>query len=200
MTLGWKEWKLSDILYGVVVPLIVAFVIIAFPVALRPTLNAIDPSHTLEAIFVYGVEEAVLIVAVPMLLGLVWNQWAGGASGFLLGCVYALTTFDIFGLQGDTNVFLLGYVMSGTLTGYIAGSLNKGSFSFLRMVISGLVAAVIGGLFLFITYKLPQPIDMATNIPYTLFITILPRIIFGIIVPIFAKVFSWYGVTPRHMS
>ncbi|MEM3050876.1 MAG: hypothetical protein QXJ40_02165 [Candidatus Bathyarchaeia archaeon] len=36
------------------------------------------------------IEEMVVIVAVPLLLGLVWNRWAGGASGFLLGSIYAM--------------------------------------------------------------------------------------------------------------
>jgi hypothetical protein len=41
---------------------------------------------------------------------------------------------------------------------------------------------------------------MATDIPYNTFIIMLPRIIYGIVMPIIVKVFSWYGITPRRMS
>ena len=202
MTSSWKEWKLGDILYGVVVPLIVALVIIAFPVYLRPAIHAIDPSLILESILVTGLEEAILLAGVPMLLGLLWNQWAGGASGFLLGSIYALSTFQMYGLSGDKNFFLLGYVLSAMLIGYIAGALNKVSFSFIRMLIAGLVATIIGGLFVYLSMLLPgQPINMAApDYAYSLFLVMLPRIIYGIVIPIIAKVFSWFGLTPRRMS
>ena len=209
MTLSWKEWKLGDILYGIAVPLIVALVIIIWPTVVGPALHNVDTSDTLKSILVYGVEDAILLVAVPMLMGLVWNQWAGGASGFLLGSIYAISTYQLYGLQGDQNVFVLGYVVSAMLIGYVAGALNKGSSSFLRMVVSGLVAAIIGGLFLYFTYvvpsdiinAVPQPINMAApDYTYSLFITLLPRIIFGIIIPIIAKFFTLFGVTPRKMS
>jgi hypothetical protein len=201
MTLSWKEWKLTDILYGIVVPVIVALVIIAFPTAIKTALHGIDPSAGLESILVFGLEEVILIVAVPMLLGLVWNQWAGGAAGFLLGSIYALAQSSLYATYGAgyaTDISLLGYVVSAMLIGYIAGALNKGSFTFLRMIIAGLLASIVGGLFLFLAYSI-SPLHMTTG-AYGFFITMLPRIIFGIIIPIIAKLFSWFGVTPRRMS
>jgi hypothetical protein len=188
--------------------LIAALVIIIFPTLVGPALHGVDVGGTLESILVWGIEEAILIVGVPMLIGLVWNQWAGGAAGFLLGSIYSISTYQLYGLSGTQHIFLLGFVVSAMLIGYVAGAMNKGSFSFLRMIISGLTAAIVGGLFLFFTYKIPfdiinaipQPVDMAADVPYVLFLTMLPRIIFGIIIPIFAKVFSWFGVSPRRMS
>ncbi|MBS7659480.1 MAG: hypothetical protein QW764_04795 [Desulfurococcaceae archaeon] len=190
--------KASDILYAVIVPCIVALIIIAFPHYLAP---ALDP--TLRAIVVYGLGEAILIIAVPMLFGLLWNQWAGGASGFLLGSIYALYVNDTFaasqlftpdGMVGDISN--LGYVVCAMLTGYIAGALNKGSLSFKRMLIAGLTGGIIGGIFLLFTQVI-SPFGMVTDIGYSLFITILPRIIYGIVIPAIAKVFSWYGLILR---
>jgi uncharacterized membrane protein YeaQ/YmgE (transglycosylase-associated protein family) len=196
MTLSWKEWKLNDIIWGIGVPLIIAFVIIAFPTLVGPALRGVDPSGTLEGILVYGFPEMVLIVAIPMLIGLVWNPWAGGASGFLLGCIHSMSTSLLYSIPPLQNTYLLGYIVSGMLTGYIAGALNKGSYSYKRMMVSGLVAAIVGGLLLFFTYKvpldvlngIPQPVDMAADIPLVMFTTLLPRIIFGIIVPLIAKI------------
>lgn len=194
-----EKWGISDILYGVIVPCIVAALIIIFPAYLKPIIA--DP--TLKAIFVDGLGEAILIIAVPMLLGLLWNRWAGGAAGFLLGSIYALYINDMY-VQYSTmypqyqpnDISTLGYVVSAMLTGYLAGSLNKGSFSFRRMLIAGLVSGIIGGFFLLWTMII-SPLGMATDIPYTTFIVLLPRIIYGIIMPVIAKVFIWYNVLPK---
>jgi len=58
MTSRWKE-LLKDILYGAVVPLIVGFIIIAFPLS-QPLLRQINPA--LIGILVFGLEEQILIV------------------------------------------------------------------------------------------------------------------------------------------
>ncbi|MEM2779780.1 MAG: hypothetical protein QW791_02745 [Candidatus Bathyarchaeia archaeon] len=184
-----------------IIPCIVAFLIVAFPFYLGP---ALDP--TLRSILVYGLGEAILIIGVPMLFGLLWNQWAGGASGFLLGSIYALYVNDVFaaaqmytpdGMVGDISN--LGYVVCAILTGYITGALNKGSLSFKRMVASALAGGIIGGLFLLWT-QLISPFGMVTDIGYNLFVNVTPRIIYGIIIPVIAKVFSWYGLILRKIS
>jgi len=194
-----EKLELGDILYGVIAPCIVAALIIIFPAYLKPLIA--DP--TLKAIFIDGLGEAILIIAVPMFFGLLWNRWAGGASGFLLGSIYALYINDMY-VQYSTmypryqpfDISTLGYIVCAMLTGYLAGSLNKGSFSFLRMIVAGLVSGIIGGLFLLWTMII-SPLGMATDIPYTTFIVLLPRIIYGIIMPLIAKVFIWYNVLPR---
>lgn len=196
-----EKLRLSDILYGVVVPSIVAALIIIFPAHLKP---ALDP--TLQAILVDGLAEAILIIAIPMLFGLLWNRWAGGASGFLLGSIYALYVNDMFVYYSASypqyapnDISTLGYVVCAMLTGYMAGALNKGSFGLRRMLVAGLVSGIIGGFFLLWT-QIISPLGMVTDIYYALFITLLPRIIYGIVIPIIAKVFIWYGVLPRRVS
>jgi len=203
---SWKEWKRGDIIFGIIVPCVVAFLIVIFPMELSPILRDIDPSGALNAIFVDGLGEAILVVGIPMFLGLLWNQWAGGASGFLLGSIYALYVNDAFAAAGVWtesmmigDISNLGFVVCAMLTGYIAGALNRGSYSFRRMVIAGLVSGIIGGLFLLWT-GIISPIGMVTDIPYVAFIIFLPRIVYGVTIPIFATVFGWYGITPRQMS
>lgn len=197
---SWKEWKRSDILFGIVVPILVAFLIIVWISVLAQVLLDIDPSYALNAILVDGLGEALLIVGVPMFLGLLWNQWAGGASGFLLGSIYALYVSDqwVFYDLAIGDISILGYVICAMLTGYMAGALNKGSFSFKRMVIAALVSSVIAGLIMLYTFLI-SPLGMTTDIPYNLFIILLPRVIYSIIIPIFATVFNWFGITPKQM-
>jgi len=194
-----EKWGLGDILYGVIAPCIVAALIIIFPAYLKSIIA--DP--TLQAIFVDGLGEAILIIAVPMLFGLLWNRWAGGAAGFLLGSIYALYINDMY-VQYSTmypeyqpnDISTLGYVVCAMLTGYLAGALNKGSFSFKRMIVAGLASGIIGGFFLLWT-QIISPLGMVTDIAYALFITLLPRMIYGIIIPVISKVFIWYNVLPR---
>jgi hypothetical protein len=198
-----EKLKLSDFIYGLIIPAIIGILILAWPTVVAPGLYAIDPSYTLNAILVDGFLEAIMIIAIPMLFGLLWNRWAGGVSGFLLGTLYALywsvqyVTFQV----PPTDISLMGYILSAMLIGYVAGAISKGSYSFIRMVMAGIIAAIVGWCFYVAAGMLsPIPGTISTLDPYTIFITLTPRIVYGIIIPIIVKVFTWYGVIPRRMS
>lgn len=206
---SWTDWKLNDIIWGIIIPLIVAFLIIIFPLELAPILLEIDPSYTLNAIVVDGLGEAILTVGIPLFAGLIWNKFAGGAAGFLLGSIYALFSNDsiVWGIsQGwymPTGMFAadianLGYVVSAMLIGYMAGSLNKGSYSFRRMLVASLIAAVIVGFFQLWTASLSITM-MVQDYVYSGFLILLPKLIYAVIIPIFVTVFGWFGISPRQM-
>jgi hypothetical protein len=189
MTGGLKDLKIKDLLLGIAAPIIVCLVIIWFPLN-ENFLTRLGFGGVLRGILVGGAQETIMIVAVPMLLGLTWNKWAGGASGFLLGSIFALW----YSLSGVTfqgwinNLSLLGYVLSAMLIGYMAGALNQKSTKLTRLLFSGIVAGVSGGLFLFLTAQLSR----YNFIP--LYLAMLPRIIFGIVIPLIA----WYVL--RHVE
>jgi hypothetical protein len=190
MAVTWKNWSKSDILYGIVIPVIVVLII----AALSRVSATLGFSATSGA--VYGIlmelEELTVIVAVPLMLGLVWNQWAGGASGFLMGSIYALYWANSFhGIQGSGTV-LLAYILSAMLIGYMAGALNRRSEDFRRMVISGVIATAIGGGMLFGIFQL-SPANVVTGLDGFL-LNVLPRIALGALIPVVAKVFFWYGM------
>lgn len=206
----WNEWTRNDIIFGFLVPLGVVLLIVAFIMVISPLLGELDPSLALQKSLVDGLGETLLIVAIPLFAGLLWNQWAGGAAGFVLGSIYALWVNDTFvaagiydetvwagGMGGDITV--LGYALGAVLTGYMAGALNRGSYSFRRMLIVGLVSAWAGGLFMLWT-QLISPFGMVTDIPYNLFVIGVPRTLFGVLMPLFATVFGWFGITPRQMT
>ena len=79
MSHSWRDWSKSDILYGILVPLIVVLII----VALSRVSYVLGFSSLSGAVYgiIMELEELTVIVAVPLVLGLVWNRWAGGASG-----------------------------------------------------------------------------------------------------------------------
>ena len=137
-------------------------------------------------------QELIMIAVVPLLLGLVWNRWAGGASGFLLGSIYALYWADAYNSYPGSGTVLLAYVLSGMLIGYMAGALNKRSEKFVRMIVSGIIAATIGGIVLFVIFQLSTANVVAGIDGFLL--TVLSRTACGAIIPIIAKVFIWYGI------
>ncbi len=144
---------------------------------------------------VMQLEELLVLAVIPLLLGLAWNQWAGGASGFIMGSLYALYWADSFSFGGGVfggNSILLGYVLSPILIGYMAGAMNKKSDNFRRMLLVGIGSTTIGGIMLFGIFHL-SPINVVTGVDGFI-LTVLTRTACGAIVPIFAKVFSWYGV------
>ena len=189
--LGWKDWNRSDIIYGVIAPLFVVLLIVGVS-----QLDRLVGGGGFGAItgIVMQLEELLVIVAIPLLLGLVWNKWAGGASGFLMGSLYALYWADSYGsFMFGAQTILLAYVLSPMLIGYMAGALNKRSENFLRMVLVGVVATTIGGVLLFGVFHL-SPVNVVTGIDGFL-LTVLTRTACGAIVPIIAKVFFWYGAS-----
>jgi len=186
MSKGLRDLKLKDILLGIVAPTIVCLLIIWFPLNER-WLASLGFEGALQGIFVFGVQEVIMIVIIPMMLGLVWNKWAGGASGFLLGSIYALW----YGLYGSMsplwihNIGLLGYLLSAMLIGYMAGALNQKSTKLSRLLFSGITSALVGGLFLFFTEQLATPVLVYGE--YGFFVTMTPRLVFGAAVPLIAK-------------
>jgi hypothetical protein len=195
MGLGWKDWNRSDIIYGIIVPVIVVLVIVG--------LSQLSSLFGMESYGIFigiisEIEEMVIIVGVPLLLGLVWNRWAGGASGFLLGSIYAIWWSVKYGMFEGGRLLMgfgptvLGYVLSAMLIGYMAGALNKRSENFLRMVIAGVVSTTIGGLLLFWLFQL-SPSNVITGVDGFL-LTVLTRTACGVIIPVIAKVFMWYGM------
>ncbi|MDG6223382.1 MAG: hypothetical protein IAX21_03055 [Candidatus Bathyarchaeota archaeon] len=207
---SWTDWKLSDILWGIFIPVIVAFLIIIFPTELANILAEVDPSLSLNAIFVDGLGQAILTVAIPLFAGLIWNQWAGGGAGFLLGSIYALFVNDVYSVMAATmgigmsgmgmvgDISTLGYVVSAMLVGYMAGALNKGSYSFRRMVVAAMIAAFVAAGFELWT-GLISPLGMVTDPLYSGALIVLPKVIYAVIIPIFVTLFGWFGISPKQM-
>jgi hypothetical protein len=216
-----EKFKLADLLYGLVIPIIVGLLIVAFPAVIRPALDGFFPPGNLmtgagaspyaflTAIFTHGFALMVLF-AIPMILGLIWNKWAGGAAGFIMGTLLYLGeagynvmfTINNYGgsspnLYADPS-FIGNYIVGGVLIGYISGGLCKGSPNFKRMLGAGLIAAITVGILQFglnMTVSFAKFMSQA-NPPYALFLSLLPMIILGIIGPIVAIVMTWYGLQP----
>jgi hypothetical protein len=232
-----EKFKLKDIGYGFLIPVIVAILIVIFPAVLRPALDSWFPPPDMATgaagssyafitvIFTHGFALIVCFV-IPVILGLILNKWAGGAAGFLLGTLYYVSYAGYYVAENARNFltyviadptvantkamlpnlyadpsFIGAYIVGGLIIGYMAGALNNGSYNFKRMLGAGLTAGLTVGLFTYIlNYTVAYGAWMTRGDPwFSLFTTMLPMILLGIIGPVVAKVMMWYGLQPtRH--
>ena len=191
MSLNWKKWTRNDVIFGIILPVIAVFVIVL--ISQLPHIFGggfgIVTGITMELF------ELVIITAVPLALGLLWNQWAGGASGFLLGTFYALYWHNSFARFTGSGLILLAYILSAMLIGYMAGALNKKSEDFKRILVSGLIATTIGGIVLFILLQM-SPMNVVNGLD-GFALTVLTRPLVALLTAIVVKVFFWYGMGAR---
>jgi len=182
MAHGWRAGKIRDLLFGVVVPSLVALLIVGVAMISTPSLIGLK----------YPLLEAIVIVGVPMLIGMIWNEWAGGASGFLLGSLYALYYSDqLYTSQGHADISLLGNLVSAMLIGYIAGALSKRSTSYRRMLAAGVISGAMGALIVVFVGQFSPILGGATV--GGILLAFLPRILAGVIVPFIARAFLRHG-------
>jgi hypothetical protein len=207
-----EKIKLGGILWGLVIPLIIGIVIVAFPAILRPALDSwfppgdpntgagASPYAFLTVIFTHGFS-LMVVLGVPLFIGLNWSKWAGGAAGFVTGTLYYLafagynisystiTYGSSLNLYADPS-FIGDYIVAAILVGYIAGALNNKSFHFKRKLAAALTATITIGLFQFIlNYTVSFASWMTRGDPgFALFTAMLPMIILGIVIPIISRI------------
>ena len=100
---------------------------------------------------------------------------------------------------------MLYWIVYGVIIGYMAGALNNGSTNFKRMIGAGFTASVIVAVlkaYMNYTISLAPARQMAQDSwaqdPVLAIVTnFVPGIALGVIVPILAKVMTWYGLQPK---
>ncbi|MGB9914417.1 MAG: hypothetical protein ACPLIG_00135 [Candidatus Bathyarchaeales archaeon] len=215
-----EKFKLSDLIDGIVIPLILVVLIFVLAVYVNPTgqYHVLGEANVIAVILTQGFAQ-MIVLGVPLILGLLWNKWAGGAAGFIMGGMYyvasagqynglyasmGVTTYNFFG-----DISMLFYLVNAVIIGYMAGALSKGSTSFKRMLGAGLTAAITTAIIqAFMNYNVAlEPGRMmaqstwATDPVLAVVTNFVPSIALGIIVPILAKVMTWYGIQPlRHYA
>ena len=215
-----EKFRMVDIFYGIVIPLILVLLVYVLAVYVNPSgmnhvLGVAGTGGTVAVILSQGFAQ-MIILGVPLVLGLLWNKWAGGAAGFVMGGMYYVAQAGLYtGYFAGSNppynyygdVSLLFWLVNGVIIGYMAGALNNGSTGFKRMLGAGLTAAIATALiqaYMNYTVSLAPSQGMAqglwaTDLFQAILINFVPSIALGVIVPILAKVMTWYGLQPtRH--
>lgn len=211
-----EKFKLSNLIDGIAIPIILVILIFVLAVYVNPTgaYHVIGEANVLAVILTQGFTQ-MLVLGVPLVLGLLWNKWAGGAAGFITGGMYyvasagqyngiyagyGITTYNFFG-----DISMLFYLVNAVIIGYMAGSLSGGSLNFKRMLGAGLTASIITAVIqAFMNYNLAlEPGRMmaqdswATDPVLAVVVNFVPSIALGVIVPILGKVMTWYGIMPQ---
>lgn len=211
-----EKFKIADLIDAIVIPIILVILVFVLAVYINPTglHHIIGEANVIAVILTQGFAQ-MLVLGVPLILGLLWNKWAGGAAGFITGGMYYLasagqfngvyasagvTAYNFFG-----DISMLFYLVNAVIIGYMAGSLSKGSMSFKRMLGAALTASIITAVIqAFMNYNIAlEPGRMmaqdswATDPVLAIVINFVPSIALGVIVPILAKVMSWYGIMPQ---
>lgn len=205
---------LSTIIDGIVIPLILVLLIFVLAVYVNPggAFAVLGADNVIAVILTSGFAE-MIILGIPLVLGLLWNKWAGGAAGFIMGGMYYLASAGhyngLFGTMAGYNYYgdisMLFWIVYGVIIGYMAGALCNGSTNFKRMLGAGLTASIIISVikaYLNVTVSLEigrnMAIDQWVQDPLMAVITgFVPLIALGVIVPILAKVMTWYGLQPQ---
>lgn len=215
-----QKFKLADILYAIVIPIILVLLIYVLAVYVNPNgLNHVfgvsGLGGTIGIILTSGFAQ-MIVLGIPLVLGLLWNKWAGGAAGFITGGMYYVATAGLYtgyyagsspsySFYGDIS--MLFYLVNAVIIGYMAGALTNGSTNFKRMLGAGLTASLIVAViqaYMNYTVSLKPSHDMAvqnwaTDPAFAILINFVPNIALGVIVPIIGKVMTWYGLQPmRH--
>ena len=211
-----EKFKLANLIDGIVIPIILVILIFVLAVYVNPTgaHHVLGEDNVIAVILTQGFTQ-MLVLGVPLILGLLWNKWAGGAAGFITGGMYyvasagqyngiyasyGVTTYNFFG-----DISMLFYLVNAVIIGYMAGSLNNGSTNFKRMLGAGLTASMITAVIqAFMNYNLAlEPgrqmaqASWATDPVLAVVVNFVPSIALGIIVPILGKVMTWYGIMPQ---
>jgi hypothetical protein len=208
-----EKFKLGNLKWGFVIPLLIGIVIVLIPAVLRPALDSWFPAGDpmtgagqspyafITVIFTHGLS-LMIMLGVPLFLGLTWNKWAGGAAGFVTGTLYYIAfagyniQYSIINYGSSLNLyadpsFIGNYIVCGILIGYIAGALNNKSMRIKRMLGASLTASITVAVFQFIlniTVAFAAWMTLQGNVWFTLFTTMLPMVILGILVPIIARI------------
>jgi len=211
-----NKFKLADIFGGIIIPLILVVLIYVFAVYLNVggEYHILGEENIVAIILVSGFAQ-MIILGVPLVLGLLWNKWAGGAAGFIMGGIYYVANAGqyngLFGTYGITeynyfgDISMIFYLVNAVIIGYMAGALVNGSTDFKRMLGAGLTASMITAViqtYMNYTVSLEYSRQMAqgswaTDPLMAVVVNFVPSIALGVIVPILAKVMTWYGIQPQ---
>ena len=81
--------NISIIFGGIIIPIILVLLIYVFAVYLNVggTYHVLGATNVIGVILFNGFAQ-MIILGIPLVLGLLWNKWAGGAAGFIMGGIY----------------------------------------------------------------------------------------------------------------
>jgi hypothetical protein len=219
----------SEISLGVVIPILIGVLILAFPTVIEDFLATIHisfpeaiwggPEIPLQHILTIGTAEAILTGGIPAVLGLIKGKWAGGSAGFICSILFVLSMAAYYMPSGYfyATADWLGVIVSGMLMGYITGALmeyfiKRGSTGFKWMLLAAVVGAIVATIFTTQTYiwfapmfnmgigEGPGMLTYWDAVGLAYFTYAAIYGVWALLGVIAAKVAYWYGIMPGMQS
>src|SRR5512138_3398301 len=138
------KFKLADIFGGLIIPIILVILIFVLAVYVNPSgqyhvLGAAGTTGTIAVILSQGFLQ-MIVLGIPLVLGLLWNKWAGGAAGFIMGGMYYVASAGpyngLFAAGGMAQVTVpitnetLAGIANGTVTSISASGFASVPYNF----------------------------------------------------------------------
>jgi hypothetical protein len=128
-----KKFKLKDLFDALVIPIILVILIFVFAVYINVggQHHILGATNVIAVILVNGFAQ-MIILGVPLVLGLLWNKWAGGAAGFIMGGLYYVANAGqyngLYAMGGmvQTSVPITNDTLAGIANGTITSLTGSG--------------------------------------------------------------------------
>ena len=130
-----NKFKLKNLFDAIIIPAILVVLIFVFAIYINVggEYHILGATNVISVILVNGFAQ-MIVLGVPLVLGLLWNKWAGGAAGFIMGGIYYLANAGqyngLYAMGGmvQTSIPITNDTLAGIANGTIT-SLNGNGWS-----------------------------------------------------------------------
>jgi uncharacterized membrane protein len=122
-----EKFKVSDILYGIIIPMVLILLIAVLAIYVNVTGSYhVLGEGAIGVILTQGFAQ-MIVLGVPLALGLVWNKWAGGAAGFIMGGIFYVASAGQYNgvYAGYTGVTMSIPLTNNTIAGIMNGTITS---------------------------------------------------------------------------
>ena len=128
-----NKFKLKNLFDAIIIPAILVVLIFVFAIYINVggEYHILGATNVISVILVNGFAQ-MIVLGVPLVLGLLWNKWAGGAAGFIMGGIYYLANAGqyngLYAMGGmvQTSIPITNDTLAGIANGTITSLTGSG--------------------------------------------------------------------------
>jgi hypothetical protein len=128
-----NKFKLKNLFDAIIIPAILVVLIFVFAIYINVggEYHIFGATNVISVILVNGFAQ-MIVLGIPLVLGLLWNKWAGGAAGFIMGGIYYLANAGqyngLYAMGGmvQTSIPITNDTLAGIANGTITSLYGNG--------------------------------------------------------------------------
>jgi hypothetical protein len=128
-----NKFKLKNLFDAIIIPAILVVLIFVFAIYINVggEYHIFGATNVISVILVNGFAQ-MIVLGIPLVLGLLWNKWAGGAAGFIMGGIYYLANAGqyngLYAMGGmvQTSIPITNDTLAGIANGTITSLTGSG--------------------------------------------------------------------------